>query len=445
MTQVQVKEVSNEGLKREFTITVPNATLEQAQTQKLQAIAKDAKIQGFRQGKAPMPIIKQKFGGQVRAEILDQTISDSTEKTLSERNLRPALQPKIELVAFAEGKDLEFKLAVEVLPEVTPMDFSALSFERSVVEVPEASITDTITRAAKSVREPELVAEARPSQTGDVVVIDFDGAVDGERQPGMKAEGHRLELGSKSFIDTFEEQLTGMKVGEARDVTVKFPDDYHARNLSGKTAVFAVKLHEIRAAKPVTMDDELAKELGFDTLEALRKRVADDIGADYARATRSILKRQLMDKLSESHDFTIPTGMVDAEFNAIWQQVMQSKAKGELPEEDAGKSEDELKKEYRAIAERRIRLGLLLAEVAQRNKIEVSQGELRNAMIAEARRFPGQEKAVIDYYTQTKGAIERLRAPLLEDKVVDHILGQTKITEKKISVEDLAKLSEDDA
>jgi len=278
---------------------------------------------------------------------------------------------------------------------------------------------------------------------GEVLTIDFDGTVDGKSFPGMKSENYRLELGSKSFVDDFEEQLVGMKVGDKKDVKVKFPKDYHAENLAGKKAVFAVNVKELRVHKPVEMNDELAKEIGFPSLSDLRKRMSDDIGSNYSRISRSVMKRQLMDKLADEHDFPVPQGMVDAEFNSIWQQVEQDKAKGALSADEAKKSDEELRKEYRGIAERRVRLGLLLAEVSNVNKIDVSSNELRNAMIAEARRFPGQEKAVIDYYSKTEGALERLRAPILEEKVVDFILAQAKIKDKKISAEELMKLPED--
>ena len=318
---MQVQEVSNEGLKREFTVKVPTATVEQMFLARLQEIAKTANIQGFRPGKAPLTIIKQRFGDNARAEVLEKTVADTTEKTLTERKLRPALQPKVELVSYGEDKDLEFKLAVELLPDITLMDFSKLSFERSVADVADTTIDEAIARAAKSMREPEVVKEKRAAKMGDILVIDFDGAVDGKAFPGMKAEDHKLELGSKSFIDTFEEQLVGSKVGDKKDITVKFPDDYHAAHLSGKTAVFAVAVKELRQPKPVEMNDELAKEIGFPSLADLRKRVADDIGADYNKVTRSVLKRQLMDALSAKHDFPVPMGMLDAEFNAIWRQV----------------------------------------------------------------------------------------------------------------------------
>jgi trigger factor len=436
----QVQEVSKDGLKREFTITEPKATIESALGSKLAEIAKTVKMPGFRPGKVPLSVVQQRYASSARAEVVDQMVSDLTEKTLSDRKLRPAGQPNIELVTFGEGKDLEFKLAVEIMPDVTPGDFSKIAVERPVAEADEKTVVDAITRAAKGMREPEVITEKRAAKMGDVLVIDFDGTVDGKAQPGMKSQDHHLELGTKSFIDTFEEQLVGLNVGDKKTIKVTFPADYHAANLSGKQAEFVVKVKEIRAHKALEMNDELAKELGFPSMEKLRERVKNDIDADYNRISRAIAKRLLMDKLADMHSFEVPQGMLEREFQSIWQQVDAARQKGELPDEDKNKSDDVLKKEYHTIAERRIRLGLLLTEIAEKQKITVLPDELRGALIAESRRFPGQEKAVFDYYTQTQGAMERLRAPLLEEKVVDYILGQAKVTDKKMSAEELTKL-----
>lgn len=440
----QVQEITNEGLKRAFSITLPKELIEKGMIVQLEEIGKTAKIPGFRPGKIPMPVLKQRYGSTARAEALDGAISEATQKTLSERNLRPAMQPKIDLVSIAEDKDIEFKLEVEILPEVVPGDFSKISLERSIADVEDKTIDEAITRVAKASREPEIVTEIRAAQIGDMVIIDFDGSIDGVSRPGMKGSDHRLELGSKSFIDTFEEQLVGSKVGDQKTIKVTFPNDYHAADLSGKQADFAVTIKELRTPKAVTMDDDLAKDLGFPSLEKLRERVREDIATNYTSISRAIIKRQLMDKLAEEYKFEVPNSMLEAEFGNIWQQVEASKARGELPEADQKKSDEELRKEYRSIAERRIRLGLLLAEIARQQKIDVEPTELRNALMAEARRFPGQEKAVIDYYTQTEGAVERLRAPLLEEKVVDHIVSKAKVTETKISAEELMKLPGED-
>jgi trigger factor len=435
----QVKEILHEGLKHEFTITVAPDEIEQTLTARLQEIGKTARIQGFRPGKAPLAILRQRFGDSVREDVLDKAVSESAAAALSERKLRPALKPRVAIVNAGEGGGLEFKLSIEALPDITPMDFSKLNLERPAADVAAEAVDEAVLRLARTVHEPEAVNEPRPAQKGDVVVIDFDGSVDGTPFPGMKGEDHRLELGSQSFVGTFEDQLTGLKTGDKKTVTVQFPEDYHAAHLAGKTAVFDVAVKELLAHKPVTADDALAKEIGFPSLAELRQRISGDISARYAGISRSLLKRQLMDRLAEEHDFAIPAGMLEAEFNAIWQQVQKEKEHGKLAGDDAKKSDDELQAEYRSIAERRIRLGLLFADVARRGNIEVTHGDLRNAMLAEARRFPGQEKAVVDYYMKNEGALEKLHAPVLEEKVVDYILAQAKIEEKKMAADELMK------
>lgn len=439
----QVKEEKTKGLQRTFTITVPKAEVQAAMTKRLQEIGKKAKIQGFRPGKAPLDLIRQRFGAEAEGEVIDRLINDTVEKTMSERKLRPAMQPKVDGLEFGEGKDLSFKLELEVLPEVVPMDFGKLSFERQVADVADKTVDEAIERIAKSMRKPEAITEKRAAKTGDTVVIDFDGTVDGVAHDGMKSENHSLELGSKSFIDGFEEQIAGMKVGGKKDVKVTFPKEYHAAHLSGKDAVFAVTLKEIQAHKPVEINDELGKEIGFPSLEKLRERIKTDIGNNYAQISRVVLKRELMDKLAKEHKFELPQVMVETEFNNIWTQLQKDKAEGRMDADEAKKDEKTLKADYHDIAERRVRLGLLLAHVAESNKIEVTPNELRNAMMAEARRYPGQEKAVVDYYTKTRGAVEQLRAPILEEKVIDFIIEKAKITEKKIDAEKLMKLPDE--
>jgi trigger factor len=438
-----VEETVKKGLKREFKIKVPQKDVQKNFDIRLTQLGQSVKLPGFRLGKVPMAVLKQRFGANARGEVLDQTVSQASRKALQERNLRPATEPQIELISFGENEDLEFKLAIEILPEIAPTDFSKIELERVTSDVADKTIEDAIQRIAKSIREPELVTEKRGAKMGDILVIDFDGSIDGEPRPGMKGDHHRLELGSKSFIDNFEEQLVGSKTGDKKTITVTFPDDYNAAELAGKKAEFKVEVKELRAPKLAELNDDLAKELGLASLADLKKRVGDDIKADYDRISRAIIKRHLLDELAALHDFELPAGMVEAEFDAIWKQVEESKKRGVLPAEEAKKSDEQLKKDYRAIAERRIRLGLLLAEVSQRAKVEVSSVELRNAMVAEARRFPGQEKAVVDYYTQNQGALERLRAPILEEKVIDHILFKAKVSERKVPPEELIKMPEE--
>ncbi len=440
---MQVREELNEELKRAYVITASQEEVDVAKNKRLEEIAKTAKIQGFRPGKAPLTIISQRFGTEVEGEVLDRLVNEGSQTALKDNDLRPAVRPKVDLVSSGEGKGISFKLEVEILPEIKAMDFSTLSFEKHVAEVDDKTIDEAVERIAKSMKKPEAISEKRPAAKGDVVIIDFDGSVDGKPQEGMKADNHEVELGSHSLIDTFEEQMEGMNVGDKKDITVTFPENYHATQLASKEAVFAVELKEIRAHGEIKMDDDLAKEIGFPSLEKLRERVSADILGNYEQISRTVLKRDLMDALSEKHDFTLPESMVEQEFDAIWQQIEKDKAEGRLAEAEAEKSEDVLKADYRDIAARRVRLGLLLAHVAEENKTEVTQEELRAAMMAEARRYPGQEQAVLEYFTKTKDAMTRLRAPILEEKVVDLILSKAKVAEKKIKADDLLKLPEE--
>jgi trigger factor len=440
----KVKVLKEEGLKHEFSVTVPKKAVDEQKELRLLEISKTAKMQGFRPGKVPMNVVKQRYGDEARAEALDKAVHAAVEKVLSDHKLDPASQPKIEWISAAEDKDVEFKLEIEALPEIKVKDFGSLALERPIADVEAAKVDETIAKFAKRMRQPEVVTSTRAAQMGDVVVIDYDGSVDGEKRPGMKGTDHTLELGSKSFIDTFEEQLVGTKVGDKKTLSVTFPEQYHASDLAGKKASFEIEVKELRQHKPIELNDSLAKDLGFPGIDKLRERVSDDIGVDYKRVGRAVIKRALMDKLAETYSFEVPKGMLESEFSGIWKQVEEAKAKGELPEDDKNKSDSALRTEYHGIAERRIRLGLLLAEVALQNKIEVTGNELRGALMAEARRFPGQEKTVIDYYTKTQGATERLRAPLLEEKVVDFILSKAKVTEKKMSAEELLALTEEE-
>jgi trigger factor len=366
--------------------------------------------------------------------VLEKAVQDSSSKVLQEQDVRPALEPKIEVVSFSEGADLEYTMAVEALPQVEPADLADLSLERIVAPVEDAKVDEMLTRLAAGAREFEAPETPRPAESGDQVLIDFAGTVDGEARSGMSGEDQPLELGKGQFIPGFEEQLIGASAEEKRVVTVTFPADYHASELAGKEAVFDVTVKEVRAPVPTVIDDELAKKMGFEDLEALKKAIREQIEGDYNRLSRLKLKRKLMDALSERHDFEVPQGMVDIEFESIWKQV-----EPELTDEEKAKPVDEVKGEYRKIAERRVRLGLLLAEVGKRNNIQVSQEEMNRGLIAEARRYPGQEREVIDLYRNNPRLLDALRAPIYEDKVVDHILTTISVTDRSVTPEELAQ------
>jgi len=442
---MQIIETNTDGLKREFKIVVPAQEVQDRIEGRLAELGRRIRLPGFRPGKVPLPLLKQRYGQSVRGEVVEQTVNDSSAKVISDRGLRAAGQPRIEILSQAGEGDLEYKLALELIPDINPVDFKTLTFERLVVDVPEKEVTDAIERAAKRFRKSNPVAAPRPAQTGDVVVIDFVGRVDGKEFPGGAATGHYLELGGGSFIPGFEEQLVGVSAGDRRDVTVTFPADYPNAELAGQAAEFAVDIKEIRELAPIEINDELAKALGATDVANLHETIRQRLGNEYVAVSRSRLKRQLLDVLAQSHQFEVPPGLVESEFSAIWAQIEADRERGRLDPEDAGKSEDQLKQEYRDIAIRRVKLGLLLSEVGRLNNIQVSNDELSRAIITEARRHPGSERQVIEYYQKTPQALIQLRAPLYEDKVVDFILELAAMNERKVSPEELAQLINESA
>jgi trigger factor len=442
---MQIIETNTDGLKREFKVVVPAKEVQDRIEGRLTELGRRIRLPGFRPGKVPLPLLKQRYGQSVRGEVLEQTVNDSSAKVISDRGLRAAGQPRIEILSQVGEGDLEYKLAVELIPDISPVDFKTLTFERLAVDVPEKDVTDAVERAAKRFRKSNPVATPRSAQSGDVVVIDFVGRADGAEFPGGSATGHYLELGSGSFIPGFEEQLIGAVAGEHRDVKVTFPAEYPNAQLAGKAAEFAVDVKEIRELAPIEVNDELAKALGATDVTNLHETMRQRIGSEYSGVARNRLKRQLLDALAEGHQFEVPPGLVDAEFSAIWAQIESDRSRGRLDPEDAGKSEDQLKQEYRDIAIRRVKLGLLLSEVGRLNNVQVSNDELSRAIVNEARRHPGSERQVIEYYQKTPQALVQLRAPLYEDKVVDFILELATVTERKVSPEELAKLVNESA
>ena len=443
---MQITETTAEGLKREFKVVIPAADIEQRMTSRLTEIGRSVRLPGFRPGKVPMTVLRKRYGTAVMSEVLERALNDTSGEALREQNLRPALQPKVEIVAFNEGTDLEFKLAVEVLPEIQPMDFAELKLERLRPEVPEDEVQAALERVARQQRKSEAVERA--AERGDVVVIDFKGSVDGKEFPGGSAEGYSLELGTSSFIPGFEDQMVGAKAGETRTVSVTFPADYGAADLAGKPASFEVKVKEVRALQPQPIDDSLAQAIGMEKLDELRQSLSEQIEHNYEDLARQRLKRTLLDRLAERHEFAVPQGMVEIEFDAIWRQYElereRQKAAGNAePEEPV--NEEELKAEYRAIAERRVRLGLLLAEVGRNHNISVTPEEINRALTERARQFPGQERRVIEYYRNHPEAIDQLRAPMFEDKVIDFILERAEVTERRVPVSELLKDDEEEA
>jgi len=433
--QMQVTELSAEGLKRQFKIVVPAAELTGKVEERLKELAQTASMPGFRPGKVPVGLLKKQYGQALYGEALEAAVNQSTAKAIEDRGLKPALQPKVDLKTLEEGKDVEFEVALEVLPEIGKVDFSGIELERLKADVPAKDVDEALDRIAKANRDQKPVDPPRPAQKGDALKIDFAGSVDGVEFPGGKAEDYVLELGSGSFIPGFEDQLVGAEVGKPLDVKVTFPAEYGAKELAGKDAVFKCTVKEIREYVDKPADDELAKKNNFENLDAMRKAVSDRIGQDYAQVSRSMVKRQLLDKLADTHKFEVPEGLVENEFNAIWQRIEEAKKNGEKLEDD----EEKMKKDYREIAVRRIRLGLLLADVGRSNSIDVTPEELNQAVMREAMRYPGQERQVLEFYGKNAELKEQLRAPIFEEKTVDFILELSKVNEKSVTPEELLK------
>lgn len=436
---MQVTELPAEGLKRQFKIVVPAGDLAAQVDSRLADMAKTAQMPGFRQGKVPVGLLKKQYGQALFGEALEQAVNTSTAKAIEDRGLKPALQPRIDLKQLEEGKDVEFEVAIEVLPEIGKLDFSEVSLERLKAVVPDSAVEEAVSRIAKANREQKPVDPPRPARSGDALKIDFVGSVGGVDFPGGAAQDYTLELGSGSFIPGFEDQLVGAEVGKDVEVKVTFPADYGNAELAGKDAVFKCTIKEVRELVDRPVDDELAKANNFENLDAMRKAVAERIGQDYTSISRSMIKRQLLDKLAEAHKFAVPEGLVEGEFNAIWQRIEEARKNGQKLEDD----EEKMRREYRDIAERRVRLGLLLADVGRSNGIDVTPEELNQAVVREAMRYPGQERQVMEFYSKNTELKEQLRAPIFEEKTVDFILELAKVDEKSVTPEELVKAARD--
>jgi len=442
---MQVTQTAVDGLKHEFKVVLSAQDIEAKVTDRLTELGSQVRVPGFRPGKVPLAILKKRYAESVLGEVVERALADSSQQAITSQGLRPALRPKLEITSFEKGSDLEYKLAIEVLPKIEPMDFSTLVLERLVAEVTGKEEEEALLRLAGQYKRSEPAPAGHKAGKGDIAVIDFKGTIEDKEFPGGSGEGHYLELGSGQFVPGFEEQLEGLEAGATKAVTVSFPADYGAEALRGKQASFAVTLKEVRRPAESKVDEQLAKDLGFESLEALRKSVRERLEREYGELSKARLKRALLDALAEAHHFAVPEGMVEVEFAQIWQQVEESKKRGELDPDEAAKSEDELKADYRSIAERRVRLGLLLSEVGQGHNITIAAEELNRAMFEEARRFPGQERKVLEYFKNSPEAVAQLRAPLFEGKVVDFILELAKPKERKVSVAELVREPEDEA
>lgn len=433
---MKITETKSSGLKKEYKVVVSAADFAAKIDAKIKQIAKTAKLPGFRAGKAPFEMLKKKYHDSVIGEVMDEAVRNGTTEVISSGKLRPAMQPEVKITSFADGKDLEFEVKLENLPEIKLGDFSKINLDKYMAEVPAEEVEKALKYISES-RKESVVVDGKEAAKGDVVKIDFVGSVDGVEFQGGKGNDYPLELGSGSFIPGFEDQLIGAKAGSKVDVNVKFPDNYHAKDLAGKDALFVVDVKEVREPKAVELNDEFAKSVGAKSLDELKEDIKTRIKGDYENASRMKIKRQLLDALDAEYKFESPESLVDAEYKSIVDQYEQAKKYNQLDASEKEKSEEELLKEYKEIALRRVKLGLLLSEVGQDAKITIKPEDINAAIMNEAKKYPGQEKMVLDYYLKNKAAVEGLKAPIFEEKIVDYIISKANVAEKIVSVEEL--------
>ena len=439
---MQVTETLNEGLKRGYTITVTAAELDAKVQEKLIEAQPEVEIKGFRKGKVPLAILKKQFGQRILGDAMQEAIDAAMRDHFDKTGDRPALQPEVKMVGgetWKEGQDVVVEMTYDALPPIPEVDASKLKLEKLVVKADDKAIDEALENLAKSAQNFDDRKKGSKAKDGDQIVIDFKGSVDGELFEGGSAEDYPLVLGSKSFIPGFEDQLVGAKVGDEVSVNVSFPENYGAAHLAGKAAVFACTVKAVKEPKPAAIDDELAKKFGADDLAALKAQIAERLEAEYKGAARAVLKRSLLDQLDGMVKFDLPANLVEAEANQIAHQLWHE----ENPHEHGhNHGHIETTDEHKKLAERRVRLGLLLAEIGRKAEVTVTDAEMTQAVLAAARQYPGQERQFFEFVQKNAQMQQQLRAPVFEDKVVDHLVGLAKVTEKEISKEKLQKAVE---
>jgi trigger factor len=438
---MQVTETLNEGLKRGYAITVTAAELDAKVNEKLVEAQPEIEMKGFRKGKVPMALLKKQFGQRMIGEAMQETIDGAMNEHFEKTGDRPAMQPDVKMTNedWKEGDDVAVDMSYEALPEIPEVDLSGVTLEKLVVKAEDEAVTEALENLAENAQEFEARDEAAASEDGDQVVIDFLGKVDGEAFEGGAADDYPLVLGSNSFIPGFEEQLVGVKAGDEKDVSVTFPEEYQAEHLAGKEAVFSCTIKEVKAPKAAEINDEMAKKFGAEDLEALKGQIRERLESEYAGAARAVMKRATLDKLDELVSFDLPPSLVEAEAKQISHQLWHE----DHPEvEGHDHGEIETTEEHTALAERRVRLGLLLAELGQKAEVEVTDAEMTQAIMAQARQYPGQERQFFEFIQQNAQMQQQLRAPLFEDKVIDHLFDQATVAEKEVSKEELQKAVE---
>ena len=435
---MQIKETANEGLKRAYTVTIPAKEIDERVNSEVKKIAPQVKMPGFRPGKVPANLVRKMHGEQLHAQTLNDMIRESVDKVMADNKLRPAMQPSVELdEGYEEGKDASLSVELEILPEIDAPEVDGLALERLTVPVTDEQVDEAVERIASNNKSYKDAAKTKKAADGDQLIIDFVGRVDGTEFEGGKAENTPLTIGSGQFIPGFEEQLTGVKTGDKKTITVTFPEDYPAENLKGKEAEFDVTVQQVKVPTDTKIDDEFAKNLGLEGLDKLKELLRGQLEQETSGLTRTQMKRQLLDTLAAGHDFAVPQGMVDAEFEQIWAQLQQEAARSDDAETMLKEMEDE-KDDYRKIAERRVRLGLLLSEIGQKNGVEVNANEMNMLIQQAAQQYRAEDRErFIQYVQQEPMAAAQLRAPLYEDKVVDFLFDKAEITDREVTREEL--------
>lgn len=439
---MQVTETLNEGLKRGYNITVSADELAAKVDAKLKEAQPEVEMKGFRKGKVPMALLKKQFGPRILGEAMQESVDEAMQSHFNDSGDRPAMQPEVKMTNedWKEGDDVEVTMNYERLPDVPDVDFKDIKLEKLVAKVDASEVDEALENLAKSANNFEDRKKGSKAKDGDQVVINFLGKVDDVPFEGGQADDYPLVLGSNSFIPGFEEQLVGAKAGDDVVVNVKFPEEYGAENLAGKDAVFECTVNAVKEAKPAEINDELAKQFGADDLAGLKAQVEERLGAEYAGAARQVLKRQLMDALDETVKFDLPPSMVDAEAGQIAHQLWHE----DNPDvTDHNHDPVEPTDEHKKLAERRVRLGLFLAELGGKQDIQVSDQEMQQAVMQQAQQYPGQERQFFEFIQQNEQAMQQIRAPLFEDKVVDYILELSDVSDKEVSKEELQKSLED--
>lgn len=429
---MRIAETLNEGLKRAYSVTIPAADLDARITAQVSSVASRISMPGFRKGKVPANLVRKMHGAQLRAEALNDVVQDGLSKLMAEQKIRPATQPSVELAPAEEGQDVAFTVALEVLPTIEAPSVDGIKLEKLIVEPTDAEVDEAVSRLAEQQKSFDTAPEGHAAAKGDLVVMDYKGSVDGEAFEGGTGTGMQVELGSGRLIPGFEEQLEGVTAGESRTLNVSFPEDYSVAYLKGKPAQFDVTVTEVRTPKPITIDDEMAKNFGLEGLDKLKELLKEQIAAELSNLSRTHLKRQLLDHLAAAHVFDVPPTMVEAEFGQIWAQL-EHEASHEADPAAARATLEKEREDYRKIAERRVRLGLLLSEIGQAANVQVTQAEMNRLIAQEASRYPGQQGQVVKYFQENAMAAAQLRAPLYEEKVVDHILEKAEMTERTVT------------